>query len=244
MKGKIRASALHFLLSGALLALPLIGMTWYFYPGAFFWLDGGFEAIKIALLLDLGLGPGLTFVLYKASKSRRELTLDLGLVALVQLAAFGFGVVTMLQQRPIAFVFDGTLWHSVAASQLRPEERAALPTSQMLWKRVIVPGGTAKEKFKESLELYAKEQRPFHVFPKLWGSPEVTDREKQSYCFTAKTAEKIKTEEGRVAAKRLLDQGAPCVYIAHFRYANALVELDGEKVKSYAPAKVGDLIAY
>ncbi|WP_227523177.1 TfpX/TfpZ family type IV pilin accessory protein, partial [Psychrobacter sp. Sarcosine-3u-12] len=58
------------------------------------------------LLVDLVLGPLLTFIIYK--KNKKTLIVDLTIIILLQLNALGYGVYTVYQARPvwIAYVVD------------------------------------------------------------------------------------------------------------------------------------------
>jgi len=82
--------------------------TWYYlYPDYLFWLDGGFQGLRLVLAVDLILGPLIAFIIYNPDKPRRELILDIALVVMVQLSAMVWGCYQVWSQRPIAVVYGG-----------------------------------------------------------------------------------------------------------------------------------------
>ena len=77
-------------------------LVWWF-PGELFFLDGGWQGLKIVALIDLVLGPMLTLVLYKPGKS--SLVFDMSCVAAIQIAALAYGFYATYHQRTVAVVF-------------------------------------------------------------------------------------------------------------------------------------------
>lgn len=80
------------------------------------------KLFMVLLLVDVVCGPLLTAVLANPTKSRRELALDFGLVAAIQLTALGYGLHTISSARPIAIVFEVDRFAVVSASQINEEE--------------------------------------------------------------------------------------------------------------------------
>lgn len=101
---KLRASSIHFLISLAIFAVLMYLILVRWYPPPWFSIDGGWQGVRIMVGVDLVLGPLLTFILFNPFKSRREITLDLGLIALVQLGALAWGIYAVQGQRPLAIV--------------------------------------------------------------------------------------------------------------------------------------------
>jgi hypothetical protein len=103
-RAKLVAMSIHLLCS---LVLVLIGLAvlsmWY--PAWLFSSDGGLKVFWMLLGVDMVLGPLMTFVLYNPSKSIKERVLDLSIVAILQLSAFGYGMHLAWQQRPQALVY-------------------------------------------------------------------------------------------------------------------------------------------
>lgn len=122
----IRAASFHFLASlfVAALAAALVFFVWYPYP--YREIAGGRELFFLVVSVDVVCGPLLTLVLFNPKKSRRELTLDLSLVALVQLAALAYGLYTVAMARPVYLVFEVDRFRvvsvaDIAEGQLKPE---------------------------------------------------------------------------------------------------------------------------
>ena len=86
------------------------------YPVPFFQLDGGWQGIRIVAGVDLVLGPLLTLIVYKPGKP--HLKLDLGIIALLQAAALGWGVWITHYERPMAIVYTIDHVTPVTAGQL------------------------------------------------------------------------------------------------------------------------------
>ncbi|WPO67662.1 TfpX/TfpZ family type IV pilin accessory protein [Acinetobacter haemolyticus] len=102
-KQRLSAMALHsvFSLFLLLIALFLVFHLWYPAPldkamgvGAVFW---------IILIIDLILGPLLTFAVFNPKK--KELKMDLFFIVMIQLGAYLYGLHTVAQGRPVFQVF-------------------------------------------------------------------------------------------------------------------------------------------
>lgn len=116
-----RAAAFHFFISVlvAAMAAALVFGLWYPFP--YRELAGGRELFLIVVAVDVVCGPLLTSVLFNPRKSRRELFLDLSLVALVQLAALGYGLYTVALARPVYLVFEVDRFKVVSTADIQPD---------------------------------------------------------------------------------------------------------------------------
>lgn len=105
---KFYAFALHFLVTLLLAAgaAALIFLVWF--PDPFQTMVGGSALFVLVVGCDLALGPLISLVIYDSRKSRRQLVLDYGVVAAVQIAALIYGVFVVSSARPIyvAYVKD------------------------------------------------------------------------------------------------------------------------------------------
>lgn len=90
--------------------------VWFPYP--FRVLSGGQHLFWIVIGVDVVCGPLLTSVLFNPAKSRRELTLDLSLVALVQLAALLYGLHSVSLARPVIVAFEADRLVAVSAAEI------------------------------------------------------------------------------------------------------------------------------
>lgn len=101
-----KVGVIHLLISGgvALLAALVVFVLWFPYP--YRELAGGVSLFLVLVGADVVCGPLLTLVLYSPKKSRRELSLDMSLVALVQVSALLYGMYNISLARPIALVYE------------------------------------------------------------------------------------------------------------------------------------------
>lgn len=101
-----KAALLHLLLSLLIFGATawLVFKIWY--PAPFDRLTGGLGLFTILVLVDLVCGPLFTFILANPRKSRRELTLDFSLVALIQISALLYGLHTVKIARPVLLSFE------------------------------------------------------------------------------------------------------------------------------------------
>ena len=116
----------HFLLSVvvSLVVAAIVFGVWYPYP--YRELSGGRELFWIVVAVDVVCGPLMTLILFKPKKSRRELMLDLGLVAAVQLSALCYGTWTTWQVRPSYLVFELDRFKVISVAALDPKAVKAL----------------------------------------------------------------------------------------------------------------------
>lgn len=103
---RFRSAGVHFLLSALVigLAAALVFLVWY--PGPYAKISGGLNLFLILASVDLFIGPLATAVVSTPNKPRREWYTDLTVIAVLQLAALGYGVWTMAQARPVYLAFE------------------------------------------------------------------------------------------------------------------------------------------
>lgn len=107
VRAKTQAMGTHLLFS-LLLVLVGFALLLMWYPAWLFWSDGGIQVLWLLVGVDLILGPALTFVVYNPTKSVRERILDLSLIILIQLGAFGYGMYQAYDQRSLTVWYDDT----------------------------------------------------------------------------------------------------------------------------------------
>lgn len=122
-----RVASIHLLssLGVAVIAALLVFGLWYPFP--YRELAGGRELFMLVIAVDVVCGPLLTLVLFNPRKPRAELWRDLGMVALIQLGALGYGLHTVWQARPLYLVMEVDRFKVVAAPELDVSAVAALP---------------------------------------------------------------------------------------------------------------------
>lgn len=104
MLDRFKAFAVHFALSVvvALLVVALVFLAWY--PAPLADATGVTRIFVLLLLVDVMLGPVLTFAVYKRGK--KSLKLDLTVIVFIQLAALGYGLFTLAEGRPAWLVYS------------------------------------------------------------------------------------------------------------------------------------------
>ena len=79
-------------------------LIWYPYP--YREISGGSQLFLLIIAVDIVCGPLLTLVLYNPKKPKAELWRDMALVAVIQLAALGYGLYAVWQARPLYLVME------------------------------------------------------------------------------------------------------------------------------------------
>jgi len=119
-----KAFYIHLAISAAigvsLIALMLL--LWYRPP--FFSALGGQHIMLVLLGVDVVLGPFFTLMIFNPRKSRRALTFDLSVIALLQTAALIYGIGVMFHARPVFVVFSRDSFDLVTANMLSKEDLA------------------------------------------------------------------------------------------------------------------------
>lgn len=132
MRFRLKAFGLHLLASFIVLTLILGSLYWgwYHWPG---WYLADCAQVAGALTgVDLVIGPLLTFVIASPKKPRGELMRDIGVIAVLQLCALGYGTYQLWNGRPLYYAFSEDVLQLVQAYDFDAEE--------LLWaKRAKVP---------------------------------------------------------------------------------------------------------
>jgi hypothetical protein len=119
MKNRITAFLLHLLIS-AMVALAAVFVVFYiWYPAPLHEAAGVTQIFLLLLAVDITIGPILTLIVYKPNKS--SLKLDLTVIALLQLAALGYGMNTVFEGRPAFVVFSVDRFELGRACDMDPE---------------------------------------------------------------------------------------------------------------------------
>ena len=124
MRFRFKAFGLHISASVTLLTLILgaLCLGWYRWPG--WYLTGALHVLVIVAIVDLALGPSLTFIVANPRKPRRVLARDIGVIVTVQLAALVYGAATLWLARPLYYPFSVDRLQMVQASDLEAREIA------------------------------------------------------------------------------------------------------------------------
>lgn len=119
---RFKAACIHLAIC-ALVGAVLSAMLWYvWYPAPLLQAVGGTHIFLMLLVIDVILGPLLTFVVFKPGK--RSLRFDLVCIAVVQLLALTYGLVALFEGRPVYVVSLGHRFDLVLASEVSDAELA------------------------------------------------------------------------------------------------------------------------
>ncbi len=124
-----RASFIHLILSLGVVALAAALVFGLWFPFPYREMSGGKSLFILIVTVDVVCGPTLTLVLFNPAKPRAELWRDLGLVALIQLAALGYGLFTVWQARPLFLAQEVDRFKVVMAADLDSAAVSALPAA-------------------------------------------------------------------------------------------------------------------
>jgi hypothetical protein len=102
----VRAGGWHLLGSCLVAAVAALVVFLLWYPAPFAAMAGGLMLFGILVSVDVVLGPTLTALVASPSKPCKELARDIALIAVVQLAAFGYGLHSLAIARPVFLSFE------------------------------------------------------------------------------------------------------------------------------------------
>jgi hypothetical protein len=132
MRFRFKAFAWHLAGSASTLTLTLglLYLGWYHWPG--WYLADLPTVLAIMVGVDVVLGPLLTLIIADPAKIRRVLARDLGAILLLQLVAFGYGVTTLWNGRPLYYAFSVNSLTVVQAQDIQPGSTPASDLSAAL----------------------------------------------------------------------------------------------------------------
>lgn len=122
MKAKLKASAIHFSISLFIFIFILYFIVFRWYPGVFFTAEGGLNGLKLMAAVDLVLGPSMTFIIYNHLKPKKEIVMDLSIIAIVQLSALVWGGLQVYSERPVALVFWEDTFYTVTEDYYKEQK--------------------------------------------------------------------------------------------------------------------------
>jgi hypothetical protein len=103
---RFKASGIHLALSLTIAALAALFVFGIWFPYPYREISGGRELFLLVVTVDVILGPLITLAVFNRKKPWTELRRDLAIVALIQLAALGYGLWTVYVARPVHLVFE------------------------------------------------------------------------------------------------------------------------------------------
>ncbi len=109
---RLQAFSIHFAISFVIFVVLLTLMVRFWFPQYLFNSDGGWEALRLLIGVDLVLGPVLTLVVYKQGK--KHLKVDLALIGLLQISCLVIGMGIVYKERPLGVVFSDNRFLSIS----------------------------------------------------------------------------------------------------------------------------------
>lgn len=149
---RIGAFLIHLGISLVIFGVLAAIVVYVWYPGFFFGTDGGWQGIRIIVLVDLVLGPLLTLVVFNRKKPRFELTRDLTLIGMFQSICLIAGTYVVYMERPLALVYLDGQFFSMSADDYQ-EAGMAVPDFR------DIPGPYPKKVAVDLPEDYAAQSR-------------------------------------------------------------------------------------
>jgi hypothetical protein len=137
LQQRLRASAAHLAISLAIAAMVAAVVFGLWYPGAYRLMAGGRELFLLVTAVDVVLGPLLTLAVFDIRKGWPHLRRDLTVIAILQIAALGYGLHTVFEARPVLLVFEVDRFRVLNTAQL---ELSELPRARPEYKRLPLTG--------------------------------------------------------------------------------------------------------
>lgn len=138
LKQKLKASFLHLIASAIIVFVILIIVLNIWYPNKLHIVTDATKVLVILFLVDVALGPLLTFIVY--NKSKPELRRDLLVIIVLQLSALLYGVYTISHARPAFVVFAVDRFELAYTNEITQKELKEVKIDQFknipkLWER-------------------------------------------------------------------------------------------------------------
>lgn len=102
-----------------LIVMSLVFFVWY--PAPLAHAEGVDKIFLMMLVIDVTIGPLLTFLVYKEGK--KTLKMDLSVIILLQVLALAYGAYTIAQTRPVWIVQSGSLFQLVRANAIDQQDQ-------------------------------------------------------------------------------------------------------------------------
>jgi hypothetical protein len=113
---RLIACFVHLCISGCV-GLVLLGLFWFvWYPFPLGEAVGGLQIFLLLLLVDIAMGPLLTLVVF--NKNKKSLRIDLTVIGALQFLALTYGLMTLLEGRPVYIAALGHRFDLIQASDV------------------------------------------------------------------------------------------------------------------------------
>ncbi|MEO6976697.1 MAG: TfpX/TfpZ family type IV pilin accessory protein [Gallionella sp.] len=145
---RLKAFSIHLIVSATIAASVIALMLLLWYKPPFFSALDGTHILLILLGVDVTVGPVITLIIFNHLKSRRALTFDLSVIALLQAAALIYGMSVLFHARPVFVVFSEGSFDLITANMLSDSDVAharnpayrSLPLTGPIYVYTAMPG--------------------------------------------------------------------------------------------------------
>lgn len=169
---RVKASLIHLSISMAVAACAATLVFGLWYPFPYRSSSGGRDLFFLVTGVDVVLGPLITLAVFNVKKGRRELLLDLSVVAAAQVAALFYGLWVVSMARPVYLAFEFDRFRVVHAIEV-PNE--LLETTAKKYRSLPIAGPKmiavrpfASAKEESEATLMALQGVPLSARPDLW----------------------------------------------------------------------------
>lgn len=137
LKNRLFAASLHLSVSLLWAAFAWLLVFKLFYPYPFNEISGGRQLFLLIVMVDVILGPLLTFTIVSPSKVRHVLMRDLIVIVAVQMTALMYGLWTIYVARPVYLVHEVDRFRVVSAADVDASDLAEAPVE---FRRIAITG--------------------------------------------------------------------------------------------------------
>ena len=174
---RFRAAALHLGISMVIAACVFLSVRQLWYPGALYDSAGGRDLFLLIVTVDVVLGPLITLIVYRPGKP--GLRFDMTTIAVLQLAALGYGLWSLSLSRPVYVVFVKDRFELTRASDIDSadlEKARGTPYQRLPWTGPGYIGVTFPKDPNEQFELMnsASAGKDIHTYPRYFAPYERT----------------------------------------------------------------------
>lgn len=124
------AAAKHFFISLVIAVCITIPLIVWLYPAPYFQAAGGLHLLGMVVLIDLVIGPALTFLVF--DRSKKSLKNDLIAIGIMQIIALAYGLYVTAASRPVFITYVVDRFEMVSAADVDPAEFVKAPTDLKL----------------------------------------------------------------------------------------------------------------
>ncbi len=120
LKIKLKASFIHLALSAIIISALMSLVILFWFPSIFLGITNFKEVALILVIIDLILGPLLTFVVFNPNK--KSLKFDLSVIVSIQFAALTYGLYMLYLSHPLYITYYENSFNIITAKQASPEK--------------------------------------------------------------------------------------------------------------------------